>query len=519
MTFDIPSQHLKCGRCDRELSIPEADRLEARHTESTFSADLLTCPSCGAEIRALNAAAASFCSYCGSSVMLEKREAAFTPPEEIIPFKITREECFARYRERLQKSLCADHRLKKNVTAESFRGIYVPFHTYRARVQGNATLKGTKTSGNTTYYYDTRVELNHQYEGILHDASREFPDAMSRQISNLNRKKTAACTFSPAYLSGFYADEPDTSASDYLDYARTVAVRQGLHDVISDMKDGCTYSTLEAEQELLKVTDAEYTGVTMAPVWFMAMRSGKRVLYAVQNAVTGEMAADIPMDYPRFGLFALILAVPLFFLLNALLTLRPEMVMMAAMALAVIAQLIVGGRLANIASREAASRSSADFDVVKQLKELKKLEKRAGKSLGGGSRLSGALLLPITFAAVYGFYFMSQMHDTLALDSIALYKIGAAVLTLAMGGLVIYQVGRRRRPPAGSVLAFLAMLAGAVILILDPFRSDDLPVYLVSFLCMAAVIWESLDLILLYNRECSSPLPQFESHQGGDDRA
>ena len=75
MVFDIPSQMLNCGRCDRTESIEEADRREYRKAGSNFSVDVLTCPTCGAEIRAMNAAQAAFCSYCGSEVMLEQRTA------------------------------------------------------------------------------------------------------------------------------------------------------------------------------------------------------------------------------------------------------------------------------------------------------------------------------------------------------------------------------------------------------------------------------------------------------------
>ena len=50
-------------------------------------------------------------------------------------------------------------------------------------------------------------------------------------------------------------------------------------------------------------------------------------------------------------------------------------------------------------------------------------------------------------------------------------------------------------------------------------RSGDTAVYVLTVLCLACVIWVCVDLLLLHNRECSNPLPQFESHQGGDDRA
>ena len=69
------------------------------------------------------------------------------------------------------------------------------------------------------------------------------------------------------------------------------------------------------------------------------------------------------------------------------------------------------------------------------------------------------------------------------------------------------------------VAALTAMVAGCILVLLDPFHSADMPVYIVTAAIMAGVIWESVALMKLYNRSCSNPLPQFESHQGGEDRA
>ncbi len=41
MLFDIAGQQLKCGRCDRTMSIEEADRKEAREAGSSFAVDVL----------------------------------------------------------------------------------------------------------------------------------------------------------------------------------------------------------------------------------------------------------------------------------------------------------------------------------------------------------------------------------------------------------------------------------------------------------------------------------------------
>lgn len=512
MTFDIPSQQLKCTRCDRTMSIEEADQREARTAGSSFSVDLLTCPTCGAELRTMNTAAASFCSYCGSSVMLNRKESSMEAPDTIAPFQVTREQCFEEYQKTLKKSICADHRLKSGISPESFRAIYVPYYEYSAEVSGSTTLEGSYTRGDKTYYYKTDVNLDHSYEHILHDASSEMPDAMSEKISRVD--PSAFRPFSPAYISGFYADSPDRDPSEYTTFARAEAVRNGLTDVLKDIDDECTYSTGEAEKKLINLATAEHKGTTLIPTWFMSIKNGNRVLYAVQNGVTGEMTADIPLDIPRFAIFVLLLAVPIFFLLNAFLTLRPEMVMVAAMGLSLVAQLIINYRKALISDHESGVKSIEEnrTDIHAALKLRKRL---ASSSRGSGIQgilpelggIGGVLIM------IAGMYVVSRM------DNIRIFHLASAVLTIGMACAILAGKKKNVKTPLGSFVSLVAMIAGCVILILDVFHSADTPIYIVSFLCLAAVIWESVDLLLLYNRNCSNPLPQFETHQGGENYA
>lgn len=513
MTFDIPSQQLKCGRCDRTMSIAEADEKEARTAENSFSVDLLTCPTCGAEIRAVNTASATFCSYCGASVMLDRKEAEMDPPDTIAPFRVTREQCFEKYQSLLKKSLCVDHRLKKNVTAESFRGIYVPHYVYSGSVTGSATLQGTETHGNDTYYYNTTVSLNHQFDDILHDASKEMPDALSERIARVEQKDFRP--FSPAYLSGFYADIPDTKESAYVPFAKAETVRNGLADVMKDLKGNTHYSTGEAEKKLIPLAEAHCTGHTLVPVWFMSIRTRTgRLLYAVQNGVTGEMAADTPLDIPLFGLLALIVAIPLFFLLNIFLTLRPEMVLVAAMALAVAAQAVVNRRRTSLRDKETAEKTatSGKDNFSRRLKQRKRFARGAGgssvtdtlKSLG----IVGGVLV---FAAV--------LHGLSLIDAVAYFTLGAAILTGIMAVLLFVDAKGKVAAPVGCYVAFALMVIGVIVMVINPFHSDDLPLYILAFLTLAAVIWESVDLLMMHNRDCSNPLPQFKTHQGGEDHA
>ena len=512
MLFEIARQQLKCGRCDRTMSIEEADEKEARQAGSSFAVDVLTCPTCGAEIRAVNTAAASFCSYCGSSVMLEKQEGQeFVPPETVIPFQITREQCFEKYRNMLKGSFCADHRLKKNISAEAFRGIYVPYHTYSGSVEGSATVEGSETKGDTSYYYKTRIHLNHHYTGIMHDASREMPDNISEAISISRDARDMVRPFSPAYLSGFYADVSDTDPDYYIPYARSETIRKGLEDTLPTLKnDSCSYSTLAAEKALMPKAKAEYTGDTMLPVWFMAMKSGKRVLYAVQNAVTGEMWADIPMDISRFALVTLAIGVALYFLFNSFLTLRPEMVLIAAMLLAIFAQIAVNGRRTKIREKQLAEAvvRGETVDVNDRMSKMKKLEARVNRQKNHGIfRYLGALGTGVVSVVA--------LNVISSIDNVMYFRVGALILTVIMA-LLIIPWEKSSRLPVGCIVTFVAMIAGTAILLLDPFHSADTPVYIVTLAIMAGVIWESLSLLKLYNKSCSNALPQFESHQGGE---
>ena len=512
MLFDIAGQQLKCGRCDRTMSIEEADEKEARQAGSSFAVDVLTCPTCGAEIRAVNTAAASFCSYCGSSVMLEKQEGQeFVPPETVIPFQITREQCFEKFRNMLKGSFCADHRLKKNISAEDFRGIYVPYHTYRGSVEGSATVEGSETKGDTTYYYKTNIHLNHQYSGIMHDASREMPDNISEAISISRDARDMVRPFSPAYLSGFYADVSDTDPDYYIPYARSETIRKGLEDTLPTLKnDSCSYSTSAAEKALMPKAKAEYTGDTMLPVWFMSMKSGKRVLYAVQNAVTGEMWADIPMDISRFALVTLAIGVALYFLFNSFLTLRPEMVLIAAMLLAIFAQIAVNGRRTKIREKQLAEAvvRGETVDVNDRMSKMKKLEARVNRQKNHGIfRYLGALGTGVVSVVA--------LNVISSIDNVMYFRVGALILTVIMA-LLIIPWEKSSRLPVGCIVTFVAMIAGTAILLLDPFHSADTPVYIVTLAIMAGVIWESLALLRLYNKSCSNALPQFETHTGGE---
>ena len=204
----------------------------------------------------------------------------------------------------------------------------------------------------------------------------------------------------------------------------------------------------------------------------------------------------------------------LFFLFNNVLNLvlRPEMVLFAAMLLAVGAQLIVNKRRQSIADKEEAEDAKdGQDDLDRRLKQRKRMARHArggggnaAESIGGFGGLIAIVILLTQFSKI---------------NEPKVFQFGALLLTALMAFLVLWRGQGKARTPAGCVAALLVMVLGTVNLILDPFHSNDLINYGLAILCLASVVWVCVEMLVLHNRECSNPMPQFESHTGGEDNA
>lgn len=102
------------------------------------------------------------------------------------------------------------------------------------------------------------------------------------------------------------------------------------------------------------------------------------------------------------------------------------------------------------------------------------------------------------------------------LDDVRIFRYGSLILVAVMAFLLLPVGGKKTRLPIGSIVTFVAMGAGAAVLLLDPFHSADTPVYILTAAIMAGVVWECVNLMKMYNKSCSNALPQFETHTGGE---
>lgn len=336
LKFDIPSQQLGCQYCQTLVDPYSFEDKEKDAIETTeYDATIFTCPQCGGEILSTDTSAAEFCTFCGASTILYSRLSKEKRPDYILPFTKTKEDCKKAYTDMMKRAIFAPDDLKKPERIDSFRGIYMPYWAFYLTQAGPFTLNGSRTQrrGDFVYtdHYALRGEINAYYKGLSYDASSSFDDNISEKLAPFDVKKMK--TFTPSFLSGFYADTADVPFETYQPKAENTACNNSIQKVYQSFPD---ISVTNTSSESVIPTKVEQVDRTMFPVWFMSYRNGDRVAYATVNGQTGRVVSDLPIDPKKYTIGSLLLAIPLFILLNLFLTLTPNILLIITAVLGIL---------------------------------------------------------------------------------------------------------------------------------------------------------------------------------------
>ena len=140
-------------------------------------------------------------------------------PEHIIPFQVTKEDCKKAYCKEVRRHPFVSRKYSNPDLIESFRGIYMPYWSYRAVMQGQFSVRATSPReriSSDTYeiiHYDLVGNSNLAMEGYSRDASLSFDDDISESLAPYEYKEQKP--FVPGYLSGFYAETGNVDPHEY----------------------------------------------------------------------------------------------------------------------------------------------------------------------------------------------------------------------------------------------------------------------------------------------------------------
>ncbi len=380
LRFDIVSQKMHCDYCGSFHDPYEFDGMDKdAEKQKVFDSFVYLCPQCGAELITTDKTdATSFCPYCGGASLLFDKISKEKRPEYIIPFLKTKADCKKAYRRAAARAILTSSRNKKPELVDSFRGIYMPFWSYKVDQKGDAVLPaegGTHREDDylITEQYKLHVEMDTSYEGYAHDASRAFEDEISECIVPYDIRDRKP--FTPGFLSGFYADVADEKAGTYTWDAKKACAERTASRLTADKRVRRVLSQGDVKaQRFGNVGIPSNTSKSQRvfyPVWFMSYRDGDQITYATVNGQTGKVVADFPISPLRFLVGALLVAAVLFFLINGLFTLKPG----AALALTSLL-LIIGMASASARYKKLITKRPAEEKQL-QMVRLKKFQSRA----------------------------------------------------------------------------------------------------------------------------------------------
>ncbi len=547
LKFDIARQQLICESCDTQIDpysfYKETDAEETRYAseEGDYEITVFTCPQCGGELVSEDVTAATFCSFCGGSTILDSRISRERRPQKIIPFTRTKEDCRAAYKKLVGRAVFAPRALKDESLIQQFRGIYMPYWVYSFAKNETVTFPGRVTSRSGDYlitdHYSLECQVEECYQGLAFDGSSTFSDNLSSAIGPFDLGEGKP--FVPSFLSGFYADTSDVEQTVYLQDAEDLVVRDAGSILAADPvcktyqagQGGDWYGFRTAVCPWDRTVE-----LALLPVWFLSYRNGDRVSYAVVNGQTGKAAADLPVDGKRYLAGSLLLAVPLFFLLNRFFTLTPGKLLLAGVLLACVCLGISNSQLTHMIARE-----SGEDD-----KGFTFRNRPGGEAPSGWDRTKGnAPVQKSRENSIVEVICMLLLFYCIAdLLSYLLYLAGnesmysvvqILMIILILGATVLrffdvkkeprWKRGNAGEKPLGGghfkekwpVLRKPLAGIGLAVLILVWHPVSDWFYYLGALGCMGTVLWAILDMIRQHNVLATRKLPQL-GRRGGEER-
>lgn len=362
LKFDPKSQQLLCLSCRNKYDPENIEKMrldkakEVQNQESPLKKDeyeaiSYKCSHCGAELITTDETITTFCSFCRTGTMLDRKLVKKTKPDYVIPFTKTKEECEKIYVDKIRKAFFAPKSMIDTQEVEKIRGIYMPYWIYSFEKNGETKAKGSKyshRSGDYEYYddYTLTTDIDAECSGIIHDATSNFSDRLSEAIAPFSVKEKKE--FSAAYLSGFYADNEDVDKDVYTEESSQMASKH----ISSRLGKDKEYRRYGAKPSVsLNQKSAE---LALFPVYYLATKNkaGDRISYAVINGQTGKITADIPIDFKKFILSSLALAIPLFLLLNLFITISMPMLIFCAIVFNMISLVVLISQNKKISIRE-----------------------------------------------------------------------------------------------------------------------------------------------------------------------
>lgn len=503
--FDPATQLLLCDACGSTDAVH--DQALTAEEQTWDEVKEYMCPKCGGSIFTTDSTAATFCSFCGASVVLQSATAEYERPDSIIPFRVTKEEAKGAYLAKIKKALFAPSALRNDTKVEKVRGIYMPYKVANYRSNGYSSILSIhhRSSGD----YDITETMRDTFHAdvaldVSRDALGEFSDVISQGIQPFEMESQVE--YSPAYLSGFYADKADMDDDGLLKLTQEEATTACQSQLIRKAIRGNTLKTVEHMPE----TRCDGISTVLCPVWFISNKqTDGSISYAAVNGQTGEVAAEVPIDKKRFFIISGIVSLVAYLILILTMSFTPHYALGVMGSLALVAAYVL---------------YEASEELYVHNKELEGIAVPV-KASSNANTPTGSLIFLACFLGFIPTIFVGALLQEMfgMAGLIAMFLGGFLLLKKWLRRYTWFQkiFGRDYEVPKGALTKYILkpLIAAGIAMFMfmvDP--AADLIQYITAGVVFAMTLWSFLDIIKVHNQMASRKPAQLQ-RRGGDDNA
>lgn len=333
IAFNVSEGALSCDYCGHveQVQAQHVGHGATRHefTHAALSAGrqgwgierkTLHCESCGGDVSVSSGDLAAACTFCGSNHVNLREAQAQLRPATLIPFKIERDQLTDKVQTWLGEGWKHPDMLKKAASLELFRGIYLPFWVFSARM--DSTWEAEVGYQETESYYDsdsgsykTRTVIKYKWEsGVAVVPVQNLPVPGTEAISARLIKRIEGYDFSglvdyqPDFLSGWQASLYDITLPD-----AWTAGRRRMREMARKACRARIHSSHVRNFSMSADMEEETWRYTLLPVYVAAYQFRGRSWVVLVNGQNGEVAGQKPVAWWKvYGVMALLVSPGLF---------------------------------------------------------------------------------------------------------------------------------------------------------------------------------------------------------------
>lgn len=305
----------KCKNCGgnviyspekRGMFCPFCDSAGSDERMDYDEGELTVCPNCGGEIPVEQHTSATKCPYCDNYLIFNSRVEGEYEPKLIIPFRMGRETCKSRIRDKFRKCLFAPTDFLSEVRLNDMIGVYVPYWFYdydvNCRFQGEGTKLRSWRAGDIQYtetsYYNVQRNIDIDFRKIPVDASIGMPDGVMDLMEPFEYGELE--TFKPEYMSGFYSEKYNMT-SDLVENRANQKMKDDASKLVHESYSG--YNTVRTIVNNVQVKDSD-VNYGLLPIWKYIYTYKEKEYPFYVNGQTGKIVGTAPVSRAKIWSYA-----------------------------------------------------------------------------------------------------------------------------------------------------------------------------------------------------------------------